>query len=120
MRQLIGDTDPEWGLVFTPDGPRGPKHSVAPGAIFLAAMSGRPLIATGFAARRKWKINSWDRMRFPKPFTRVICCYSPPIFIDRDVVRDPVQLDAAREHLARTIHAMDAQAEKVLQQEAKS
>ncbi|MCH2101927.1 MAG: DUF374 domain-containing protein [Planctomycetes bacterium] len=65
LRELLTQADPAWGLVLTPDGPRGPRHSVAPGAIYIAAMSGRPVVATGLAAQRQWKLNSWDRMRFP-------------------------------------------------------
>lgn len=119
LRELLHQADPDWGLVLTPDGPRGPRHSVAPGAIYLAALGGRPVVATGFAARRQWTLNSWDRMSFPKPWTRVICCYSEPLRFDRQVLRDPEALEAARAQLGEAIHAMEAKAQTLLDEEAK-
>lgn len=119
LRALLSQADPDWGLVFTPDGPRGPRHNVAPGAIYLAAASGRPLIALGFAVRRQWTLSSWDRMAIPKPWTRVICCYSEPLRFDRDMLRAPGGLDAAREQLGEAIHAMEAKAQGLLDEETK-
>lgn len=119
LRELMAQADPAWGLVITPDGPRGPRHSVAPGAIYLAVMSGRPLIATGFAVRRQWRLGSWDRMSIPKPWTRVICCYSEPLRFERSMLRDPEALAAAREQLGEAIHAMEAKAQELLDAEGK-
>ncbi|MHC4824157.1 MAG: lysophospholipid acyltransferase family protein [Planctomycetota bacterium] len=62
-------------LGFTPDGPRGPLHSIAPGVIYMAALSSRPLLTVGFAASRAWRAGSWDRMVIPKPFARIVVFY---------------------------------------------
>lgn len=114
LRQMLGQMEPDQGLVFTPDGPRGPRHSVAVGAIYLAAVSGRPLIATGFAAKRCWRLSSWDRMEFPKFFTRVVVAYSPPIFVERAVMRDPEALEEVRQRFGAALHAAEDHADREL------
>lgn len=59
-------------IVLTPDGPRGPEHQTKPGMTLLAARTGRPVVASGFAAVRYWKIpGSWTDFEIPMPFTTV-------------------------------------------------
>ncbi len=92
LRELLRLGAEPSGLVMTPDGPRGPAHSVAPGALFLAAMTGRPLVAVGFAASRRRRAKSWDRMIFPKLFARVAVVYAAPLVVPKAAARDPQQL----------------------------
>lgn len=95
------------GLGFTPDGPRGPARSIAPGVIALAAATGRPLVASGFACSRFWQARSWDRMLLPKPFARLVVAFerlpAPPSEAAR-------QGGAHEEARARLAQAMDASA----------
>lgn len=58
-------------LFITPDGPRGPRHTLQPGAIALASLSGRPLCALRISMENYWELKTWDRTRIPKPFSRV-------------------------------------------------
>ncbi|GAC1452132.1 MAG: hypothetical protein NVSMB9_37130 [Isosphaeraceae bacterium] len=60
-------------LVFTPDGPRGPRRKVQPGIIMLAARSGLPIVPVGVGFRRAWRAGSWDRFALPWPFS--VCVY---------------------------------------------
>ena len=60
--------------IMVPDGPRGPARRLKRGTLVLARMSGLPVLAMGFAADRRWRLNSWDRMAVPKPFARVRVC----------------------------------------------
>ena len=68
-------------VAVTPDGPRGPRERVQPGAIAAAQHAGVPLIATGARAASAWYLGSWDRMCLPKPFAAVDVRYSAPIGI---------------------------------------
>ena len=56
-------------LLVTPDGPRGPRHVIRPGLVYLAAVTGHPivLIAVGYA--RAWKLKTWDRLALPMPWS---------------------------------------------------
>ncbi len=76
VREMLEGDFGEDALCFTPDGPRGPCFSVAPGLAFIAAKSRRPVVLTGFASSKYWQANSWDKMVIPKPFARVVVTYS--------------------------------------------
>ena len=69
-------------LAITPDGPRGPARSVAPGALVVAHRTGSPLIAATARASSSWRLGSWDRFVVPKPFAKIDVGYSDPIYID--------------------------------------
>ena len=68
-------------VAVTPDGPRGPRERVQPGAIAAAQHAGVPLIAVGARTASAWYLRSWDRMCLPKPFAAVDVRYSAPIRI---------------------------------------
>jgi lysophospholipid acyltransferase (LPLAT)-like uncharacterized protein len=65
-------------LAITPDGPRGPNRSVAPGALVVAHRTGAPLIGAVAVASSAWRLRSWDRFMIPRPFARVAFGYSDP------------------------------------------
>lgn len=71
-------------LVITPDGPRGPRHSMNLGLAWMARATGYPIVPCGFACDRAWRVNSWDRMTIPKPGARVVSVYGKPIHVSRD------------------------------------
>jgi len=75
-------------LSLTPDGPRGPRRTVAQGAIYLASKSGMPLICCGYGFDRPWRANSWDRFALPRPFSRARAVASPAIEVPGDLDRD--------------------------------
>jgi len=58
-------------VLITPDGPRGPRHSMSDGAVGIALKSGLPIFIMNFTAENYWQLKSWDRFVIPKPFTRV-------------------------------------------------
>ena len=55
-------------VAFTPDGPKGPRHSVADGVVVAAKKSGLDIVPLGFTASNYWRLTSWDRFMIPKPF----------------------------------------------------
>ena len=64
---------------FTVDGPRGPARVVQPGAVFLAAVSGQPILPYHIEASRHWTLRSWDQTQIPKPFSRVALVIGAPM-----------------------------------------
>jgi lysophospholipid acyltransferase (LPLAT)-like uncharacterized protein len=58
-------------VLITPDGPRGPRHTMSDGAIGIALKSKLPIFVMNFKAKSYWQINSWDKYVIPKPFTQV-------------------------------------------------
>ena len=65
-------------IAITPDGPRGPRHSYAPGAVTLAFRAGVPVVSITSHVDRVWRLRSWDAFEIPKPFARVTVAYSEP------------------------------------------
>ncbi|HJQ20182.1 MAG TPA: lysophospholipid acyltransferase family protein [Gemmatimonadaceae bacterium] len=93
-------------LAITVDGPRGPRHSVAPGALVIAQRAGKPMVPATASASRAWTLKSWDRFVIPKPFARVIIAYGSPIRIAADSARDAADAD----QIERVRSAIDAAA----------
>jgi len=65
-------------VAITPDGPRGPAKSFAPGALVAAQRSDSFILPVAASADRAWRLRSWDRFIIPKPFARVTVAYSTP------------------------------------------
>ena len=66
-------------LVVTPDGPRGPRHTMNVGVAWLARDCGAPILPVGVACDRAWRLRSWDRFTIPKPFARLVVTYGDPV-----------------------------------------
>lgn len=56
---------------------------VKPGLITIAQFAGVPIVPVITSAERCWTFNSWDRFMVPKPFSRVIIRFTPPIHVPR-------------------------------------
>lgn len=69
-------------VAFTPDGPRGPLESFAPGALIVSQRTGAPLVLITVDAPRSWRLTSWDRFLIPKPFARVTIGYEDPLRVE--------------------------------------
>jgi lysophospholipid acyltransferase (LPLAT)-like uncharacterized protein len=85
MRELIRCLGEGRSLAITPDGPRGPRERMKPGALLAAQISGAPVVPAAAGATRGWYFGRWDRFLVPKPFSRVTIEYGEPIRIPRDL-----------------------------------
>lgn len=65
-------------VAITPDGPRGPAKTFAPGALVAAQRSDSFILPVAASADRAWRLRSWDRFIIPKPFARVTVAYGAP------------------------------------------
>lgn len=91
-------------VALTPDGPRGPRHSVAPGVVALARWSGRPIVPVAAACSRAWVLPSWDRFIVPWPASRVAVGYGEPLWVSAGA-----DLDASCNALAGRLQALTAE-----------
>ena len=95
-------------MAFTPDGPRGPRHSFAPGALILAHRAEVPVVPLVASVDRAWRLGSWDGFEIPKPFARITVLYDTP----RRVVADsPREAAAQGGHFAQLMHDALARAD---------
>lgn len=75
----------------TVDGPVGPAKIAKPGIIKMASEANVPVSPYLPLAESYWEFNSWDKFRFPKPFSRIIIYYVPPLEIPSDLDAQQVQ-----------------------------
>ena len=78
----------------TPDGPKGPRHSIADGAIIIAQKSNVPIVTMNCKPTRYWQFNSWDKMFLPKPFSTLDFYVSEPFWLtdmDMDEAKDKLK-----------------------------
>jgi lysophospholipid acyltransferase (LPLAT)-like uncharacterized protein len=78
-------------VAVTPDGPRGPSRSFAPGALIAAQRAGVPVIPIGMTVSRAWRLRSWDRFVVPKPFARVTIAYGDPVMLETTSPREAAE-----------------------------
>jgi lysophospholipid acyltransferase (LPLAT)-like uncharacterized protein len=62
-RHIRGGTD----VIFTPDGPRGPKYHLHPGLVQLASLTETPVVPIVVEISRYHSFKSWDAFRLPLP-----------------------------------------------------
>ena len=67
FKSLKNDED----VLISPDGPRGPRHTMNDGAIALALKSKLPIFILSFQTPKYWQLKSWDKFVIPKPFSKV-------------------------------------------------
>ncbi|HXO39083.1 MAG TPA: lysophospholipid acyltransferase family protein [Candidatus Acidoferrum sp.] len=89
------------GVVFTIDGPRGPRYVAKPGPILLAKKTGVSINCFYIAVERAWILNSWDRMIIPKPFSRALIYGSGPMYVPADATDE--QMIALHQQMQETL-----------------
>jgi len=57
-----------YDIGITPDGPKGPRHSVADGVIVMAQKAKVKIVLVEIKPTKYWQFNSWDKFTIPKPF----------------------------------------------------
>ena len=76
-------------IVITPDGPRGPRHELKDGIVFLASKTGNPIVPLSFECSSCWRIKGkWTDLVIPKPFAKLSVIYGEPIEIPKRLKRD--------------------------------
>lgn len=99
--------DMEQGLPsgFAVDGPRGPARVAQPGAVWLAKITGNPVVPFHMEASSYWSLSSWDRTQIPKPFATVAVSVGAPIDVPRDA--DDAAIEAKRVEVEQSLFALE-------------
>jgi lysophospholipid acyltransferase (LPLAT)-like uncharacterized protein len=109
IRQLQDETRGKMNLAITPDGPRGPRRHLAPGAVYLSSKLQIPLIAVGLGYDSPKRLPTWDRFAVPRPFSRARAIASPPLQIPADL--DRIGLEGYRLQVQEVMNTLTAAAE---------
>jgi lysophospholipid acyltransferase (LPLAT)-like uncharacterized protein len=97
---------------FAVDGPRGPARKVQPGAVWLAKLTGNPVVPFHMEASSSWSLKSWDRTQIPKPFSTVALTVGAPIDVPREA--DEAMLEAKRIELEQSLFMLERRAAAML------
>lgn len=89
--------------VITVDGPRGPRHKVKDGAVYLAHKTGAMLLPVRCRPARVHVFErSWDRFELPMPFSRCPIRFGTPLRFEGDKP-DGAMLAAGRLRLEQAL-----------------
>nr|WP_236033230.1 lysophospholipid acyltransferase family protein [Helicobacter turcicus] len=69
-------------IAITPDGPRGPYHSVADGVVLLTQKTNVPVVVSRIFFSNAWEFKSWDKFRIPKPFSKAVFIIKEPLTLE--------------------------------------
>lgn len=113
IRALLGlrrALEEGWTVAFTLDGPRGPRRKVKPGPSGLARSSGKAMTCFHAAVEKAWVLHSWDRMRIPMPFSRVLVRVGelipvPPETSDEDLEHYTAELQSTLDRVSEFAEA---------------
>jgi len=112
LLQLKRDMEQGRPTGFAVDGPRGPARKVQPGAVWLAKLTGNPVVPFHMEASSYWSLKSWDRTQIPKPFSMVAVAVGGPIEVPADA--DDATIEAKRAALEESLFGLERRAAALL------
>ena len=112
LLQLKRDMAAGKPAAFTLDGPRGPARVAQPGAVWLAKITGNPVVPFHIESSRHWTLNSWDRTQIPKPFATTAIAIGEPIAVAPDA--DAAAIEQASRNVEARLGALEVRAGAML------
>ena len=97
-------------VVFTPDGPRGPRYQMKPGPVMLASLTGAAVCPLSINASRYWSVKSWDGFQIPKPGATLTLVFGKLIHIPAGIEGE--ELEKWRLEVERAMNAITVDVEK--------
>lgn len=94
------------------DGSQGPPLRAQRGIVWLASVTGLPLVPLSLAADAAWRLPSWDRTLIPKPFAHIVIAAGDPICVPRRAADRDVE--AFRGLLETRLHGLTELAQKIV------
>ena len=98
---------------ITVDGPRGPALVAQPGAVWMAKVTGNPILPFHVESSSYWVAPSWDSARIPYPFSRIAMVMGEPFVVPTDANAE--RLEAARIELEHRLNALKPRALALLE-----
>lgn len=95
---------------ITPDGPKGPIYSVAPGIIALAKRTQAYIVPTSFSVKKSKQLKTWDHFLFPYPFNQGVFVAGQPI----DATTLPEESEEAAQIIAEALTKTGDQADNIV------
>lgn len=74
-----------YDIAITPDGPKGPYHSIADGVVAMSQKTGIGIIPVRTIPDNFFELKTWDKFRIPKPFSTIKYISMPSFHIKKDM-----------------------------------
>ncbi len=87
IKELKSNND----IAITPDGPRGPRFSIADGVVAISKKTNAKILIFNCKASSYWQFKSWDKFVLPKPFGTLEFFIQDPLDIS------DLEMDEAKE-----------------------
>jgi lysophospholipid acyltransferase (LPLAT)-like uncharacterized protein len=97
LRELVTLIEKKRDIAITPDGPRGPRYKLGPGAISLAQLTGAKIVPMHAKFSRCVRMKTWDGFIIPLPFSCISVTVEEPISLPREMTAE--EFEAARVRL---------------------
>lgn len=97
-----------FSIAMTADVPPGPARKCGLGIVTIGSLSGRPIVPFAVATSRYRAVNSWDRMTFNLPFSKLGIVMGEPIQVPREASREV--LDDYRKRVEAALNEATAKA----------
>ena len=81
LKESFRKIDKGFSIAITPDGPKGPRHSVADGIVAIAQKKELEIVTFNYSASSFWQMKSWDKFIIPKPFSKLTFYASEPFLV---------------------------------------
>ena len=101
LKEMARGLKEGWTVGIALDGPHGPARVLRPGALWLARLSGKPLVVVGAAARPALRVPRWDHHLVPLPWAQIAVVLGEPITVERGAEIDGDLRSRVTEALAR-------------------
>lgn len=108
LRASLGALADSYSLVMTADVPPGPARIAGAGIIAIGRMSGRPIIPVAVASKHFASFDTWSRLTFNLPFSRLAFVTGEPIEVPPHADADV--LESKRLELETALNAVTARA----------
>ncbi len=66
-------------VAIIPDGPRGPRHKLAPGVVTISRFTKADILPFSCCVKRFYRFDSWDKFILAWPFNRGVMVWGEPI-----------------------------------------
>lgn len=96
LNQVLHRLSMGWSTFLTPDGPKGPVRKLKNGVLLMSLKTGTPIIPMSFQVAGNWRINSWDKKRYPPFFSTFKVIYGEPVVVTAENF-DQLKINIAKE-----------------------
>jgi lysophospholipid acyltransferase (LPLAT)-like uncharacterized protein len=112
LREVVRVLRTGQSFALATDGPRGPRHQVQPGVVFMASRAPAVVMPLGVAVSAAWQVPTWDRYLIPKPFARVHLHIGEPLQVPPGLPRE--EMEEWRGKVEAALHRAQAEARQEL------